>query len=198
MSQKLIIILCALAFGIGVALWGANTSQNFAEDNSITERTAINNFFFTSLDGENHALHDFRGKIVFINGWFTMCPPCIKEMPELLGLAKKHPDNMVLVALSVDKNKAAVLRYLERLPEETRALTKLDNVFFVHDEGNLISRGSLNMKGFPETVIVDREGLQLYKIRGVIDWLGPKVEKIFSKQSLPDNQALKHTNETVQ
>jgi thiol-disulfide isomerase/thioredoxin len=181
MPQKLIIILCALVFGMGVAFWGSGAPSDFTANTPATEREEIGNFFFTSLDGEYHALPDFHGKIVFINGWFTRCPACTTEMPELLELAQRHPDDMVFIALSVDRSKADMLRYLERLPEETQALTRLNNVFFVHDEGNLITRTVLNMRGFPQTAIVDREGRQLYKIKGVIDWLGPEMEKIFSR-----------------
>lgn len=197
MANKLIIVLCALAFGIGIVLWDTNVPSDFSEDSPNAQREEISNFFFTSLDGRNHNLHDFHGKILFINGWFSRCPPCVKEMPEFLELAHKHPDDMVFIALSVDKSKADMLRYIESLPEKTHALTKLDNVFFVHDEGKVISQNLLKIRGFPETVIIDREGRKLYKIHGVIDWLGPKVEKIFSKHSLPDEQDLIHTHDNA-
>ncbi len=197
MPQKLIIIFSTLVFSLGlILLMITDTTPNLAENPPASEREEIKDFFFTSLDGTKHALSDFRGKIVFINSWFTRCPPCRKEMPELLELAHKHPEDMVFIALSVDREKAAVQRFISGLPEKTRAQTKSKNVFFIHDEGSLISRKSLGVKGFPETIIVDREGRQLYKIKGIINWLGPKVERLFSKQSSPNDQVLEHTHDS--
>jgi len=197
MSQKLIIILCALAFGIGLASWNTTPPSALVESNLTEGKTKVKNFAFTSIDGRKRVLSDFHGKTVFINSWFTHCPPCIAEMPQLLQLAQKHSDDMVFIALSIDRNVADLQRYLSRLPRNTRALTEKDNVFFVHDDGNIISGTMLGVKGFPQTIIVNHEGHQLQKIKGAIDWLSPKVEKIFSEQPLPDVQPLKHTNKNA-
>ena len=55
---------------------------------------------------------------------------CRREMPEFLALAQEHPDDMVFIALSVDPRKPDLLRYLDRLPEETKKATQADNVYF--------------------------------------------------------------------
>jgi len=39
------------------------------------------NFTFTSLDGKQMSLSDFRGKPVMLNFWYTTCPGCLEEIP---------------------------------------------------------------------------------------------------------------------
>ena len=43
-----------------------------------------------------------RGKVVVLDCWSTSCPPCIKEFPGLVALARKHPDRVVCLSLAFD------------------------------------------------------------------------------------------------
>ena len=39
------------------------------------------------LDGEDVSIEDLRGKVVVVNVWWSNCPPCRKEAPELVEVA---------------------------------------------------------------------------------------------------------------
>jgi peroxiredoxin len=41
---------------------------------------------FKALDGTVVRLADYRGGIVVLNLWGTWCPPCVREIPELVAL----------------------------------------------------------------------------------------------------------------
>lgn len=41
---------------------------------------------FEALDGTTVRLADYRGGVVVLNFWGTWCPPCVKEIPELVAL----------------------------------------------------------------------------------------------------------------
>lgn len=49
------------------------------------------------LDGNMHDLARYRGKWVVVNFWATSCPPCIKEIPELVEFHKQHKDHDAVV-----------------------------------------------------------------------------------------------------
>ena len=42
------------------------------------------------LDGKPVSLKAYRGKVVLVDFWASWCPPCIIEIPQLIGLQKKH------------------------------------------------------------------------------------------------------------
>lgn len=69
------------------------------------------------LEGNPVDLEDLRGKLVVLNFWATWCEPCTREWPELDKLAQRFADrdDVVVVAVSIDKDKDAITPYLERM-----------------------------------------------------------------------------------
>jgi len=58
---------------------------------------ATESFAMTDVDGNKHSLESEKGKWVIINYWATWCPPCIKEIPELIIFHDKHKDKDAVV-----------------------------------------------------------------------------------------------------
>ena len=53
------------------------------------------------INGKVHTLSQYAGKWVVVNYWATSCPPCLKEIPELVAFHKRYQDRDV-VLLGVD------------------------------------------------------------------------------------------------
>ena len=54
-------------------------------------------------------LEDLKEKNTVINFWADWCPPCIKEIPEIVSFAKKYPEVEVF-AFNFDRLEAEDLR----------------------------------------------------------------------------------------
>ena len=65
-------------------------------------------FSLEDLQGKTHRLEDYRGKWVLVNIWATWCPPCLSEIPELIGLHDAHKDSdLVVIGIAMDSGSSS-------------------------------------------------------------------------------------------
>jgi thiol-disulfide isomerase/thioredoxin len=127
---------------------------------------------FRDVDGKATSLASFKGKVILVNLWATWCAPCVTEMPTLAALQGDFADtDFSVVAISVDK-------------ENTRgqAVAKLkelsnDRLTFFHDPKMAIVF-PLKARGFPTSVLYDRNGNELARLSGEADWNSPQAHAL--------------------
>lgn len=56
--------------------------------------------------GNLHRLQELRGKYLLLDFWSSGCAPCIKSLPELKEIADVFKDNLTIVGISSDPEKA--------------------------------------------------------------------------------------------
>ncbi|MEZ4288929.1 MAG: TlpA disulfide reductase family protein [Polyangiales bacterium] len=116
-------------------------------------------------NGDVWKLADQRGKVVVLNFWTITCGPCLQEMPMLDTLATiaKEWDDVEVVALSVDRNW-----------DEVKAFVNADSaIVFLFDPERKIVTDMFGTKLFPETWIIDKEGVIRFRFDGGQDWSDP-------------------------
>lgn len=59
-------------------------------------------FVLSDVEGKPVSVAQFRGKIVLLNFWTTWCPSCVQEIPDLVALQQKRPDDLVVIGISLD------------------------------------------------------------------------------------------------
>ncbi|MBX2799353.1 MAG: TlpA family protein disulfide reductase [Myxococcales bacterium] len=60
-------------------------------------------FTLNNLEGQQVTLSSVDSDLVVLNFWFTTCPPCRAEIPELTAFARDNPD-IELYGVSTDVN----------------------------------------------------------------------------------------------
>ena len=82
---------------------------------SLSTSAVAKDFTFTDHIGKKLTLSDYKGKWVLINFWATWCPPCLKEIPDLVALYKSRSDVMV-IGIAMDYNDPkTVLKYVKSM-----------------------------------------------------------------------------------
>jgi peroxiredoxin len=120
---------------------------------------------FTVSDGATTIhLANYRGRVVLLNFWATWCPPCVSEMPGLVELHHDRPD-LAILAVSIDEDPNAYSRFLVR---------RHVDFITVRDPSQSAAR-LYHTEGWPETYIIDRQGVIRRKIVGDPDWSNPEI-----------------------
>jgi peroxiredoxin len=77
----------------------ANTKQQQIMADMIGKKAP--DFSLKDMNGKLWTLSELKGKAVVLNFWFTSCPPCNQEMPELNQLVKDYQGkNVMFLALT--------------------------------------------------------------------------------------------------
>lgn len=137
---------------------------------------------FTIQDADRSvSLSQLRGKIVVLNFWATWCPPCVEEMPSLVQLQKRFQSKDVAVlAVSVDDDPEAYHKFLK--DHAIDLLTVRDPGGPKTDQGvNAPVASRYGTFKFPETYIIDRNGIIQRKFIGPVDWGQQEIVEYLSR-----------------
>jgi len=139
----------------------------------VREGDAAPDFRLDALDGRSVSLSELRGNVVLVHFWATWCPPCVEEIPSLDRLSRSLPgEGFQVLAVSVDEGGApAVKSFLERKGLTLPVLLNPDRS---------VAAGYGTFK-FPETYLVDRNGIVRYKIIGAANWDNPAAVKVIKE-----------------
>jgi peroxiredoxin len=122
-------------------------------------------FTLPEQGGGEWKMSEQRGKVVVMNFWTVTCRPCIQEMPTIELLAEITEDwgDVEIVAVSTDRSweEAETI-----MPRSSRITSLLDSERKVVTE-----KFGTNL--FPETWIIDANGVVRFRFDGAMDWSDP-------------------------
>lgn len=120
---------------------------------------------FTVSDGTDSVhLASYRGKVVVLNFWWSQCGPCIQETPGLEALHHEQPD-LAILGVSIDENESQYRHFIDRYHVDIKT---------VRDPSQSAAK-LYHSEMWPETYIIDREGVIRRKIVGDPDWTNPEI-----------------------
>lgn len=122
-------------------------------------------FTLPRQDGGEWSLSAHRGKVIVMNFWTVTCRPCIQEMPtiELLAEITEGWEDVEVVAISTDRTWDEV----ETIIAPGSRITSL------LDSERAVVTGKFGTRLFPETWIIDADGVVRFRFDGALDWSDP-------------------------
>jgi TonB family protein len=114
-------------------------------------------FSVVTLEREFIDLAGLKGKVVLLDFWGTWCPPCVRAVPSLRAIQKRHrDDNFVLLSVSSDSDEAVVRRFTEsndmHWPQFWDRERKVQQAF--------------DVRAFPTYVVIDADGVVRFRTAG--------------------------------
>ena len=128
---------------------------------------------FTVQDADRKvALGELRGKVVVLNFWATWCAPCVEEMPSLVQLQQRFKNKgLTVVGISIDVDGDAYHKFLKDY--------KID--FPTVRDPDQKTSGLYGSFKWPETYIIDRDGVVRRKFIGAVEWSQPEIVDFLTK-----------------
>lgn len=147
---------------------------------SGNDRTAPD-FALPSLDGRTVKLSDYRGKTVIINFWSKTCKPCLEEMPSLadLGELLRAHKNVELLTITTDESVEDAKNTLGSVLKST------PNFVTLVDSESAVVGDKFGTKLYPETWVIDPQGVIRARFDGPRDWNDPLILEFADSLSRP-------------
>ncbi len=131
-----------------------------AHDAVATQQTAgAVQYTAYDIDGKLRNLSDWIGKEpVIVNFWGTWCPPCRREIPDLVKLySEYHPKGIEILGLAVKDD-----------PSDVRIFSQKAGMNWVMMMADVNLAVALNAtQGVPTTIFFDKTGKEVYRVVGM-------------------------------
>lgn len=138
---------------------GEKTEQHYFGDT-----LAAPDFSLPDRHGRPWRLGEQRGKVVVMNFWTITCAPCLEEMPSLIELSRRtaRRDDIEVVTVTIDES-------WEQIAPVIPAEAPLTVLF---DPEKSVIQKKFGTRLFPETWIIDAQGVVRLRVDGPRDWAG--------------------------
>lgn len=147
------------------------------------QNRTVPDFELTDLAGKKVKLSSFFAskKPVVLNFWTKTCKPCLEEMPSIANLARiVAKDGVRVVTISTDEGPEAVRDHLQVVLEGKEPPFEV-----LFDPDAEIVGGKFGTTLFPETWLVDGEGVIRARVDGARDWTSPFALELIERIARP-------------
>ncbi len=127
------------------------------------DKKKIENIEFTKSKGQKVSLDNYKSKPLIINFWATWCAPCKKEMPSLDRLKNQSyfkEINIIPINIGGDSFEKSKF-FFDKL--------EIKNLEIFTGSGPEFSQ-LFKIRGLPTTILIDKNGFEVGRIVGYIDF----------------------------
>ena len=130
------------------------SSKDEKMDKQMGEMDDMTQSTFTTLDGKQVSLADYKGKKVYIKFWASWCPICLSGLADITQLSEMPPkDSVVLTVIAPGVNRE---KSLEDFKEWFMGVDYHSLPVLVDKDGQFLKK--LGVVGYPTSAFIDANG----------------------------------------
>ena len=138
--------------------------KDFVQGENITVGIEVGqrapNFSLADLDGVDHSLEQYKGKVIMLNFWSITCPPCVEEMPHMQKAYEKLKEQgFQIIAINLDNDLEKVEEFLNE-----------KGIDFLVLKGDFAVPRKYMVRFIPKTLFIDTEGIITYEKIGALNF----------------------------
>ena len=144
----------------------ANKKKRNRSNNDTTKREPVEKQLLVHVKTWKETLASIakeKGKVVVVDVWASWCSPCVKELPNLVALQKKFPNDVVTYSFNIDYD-GLKDSSLEKIRQKVKEFLNKQKAI---DVKNIVSRDAdektlpvIGIDGVPAVLVFDRTGKQ--------------------------------------
>lgn len=98
-------------------------------------------------------------KVILLDFWSIYCVSCVQEMPKLIDIQNKYPEELLTVGVDLDSfGTKRVVKFLKQYEKKTK--TKIPYPIVVDKRRKVAGQYSVSV--LPTTIIIDKQGKIIY------------------------------------
>jgi len=126
--------------------------------------------FSWTMNGKDVKFSEYtKGKTVFLNYWATWCPPCRREIPDIVELAKEYGDKVVFIGIALENESSSAAGEKLVSAFATKSGINYVNLVAVGDVQSAVSTLYGEVQSIPTTFIFGKNGKIVQRIDGSRD-----------------------------
>lgn len=123
---------------------------------------------FQDEQGVKQLISAYHGKVVIVNFWALWCAPCKIEKPKLDTLQADYPNIKIISLSHAGDDTVAIRQYFTQY--------RIRNLSVAKDPEGTAFR-ALQLRGLPSTIILNKDGEEVARGEGAVDWDAPTVRQ---------------------
>jgi peroxiredoxin len=128
---------------------------------ALAEGTKFPDFDVKDTAGKPLSIANYKGKVVLLDFWATWCPPCVRELPDVIKTYEAyHKQGFEVIGISLDKEEPKLANFTKE--KNMTWVQYFDGLFW---ENKLAVKYGIN--SIPATFLLDGQGTIIGKdLRG--------------------------------
>ena len=102
-----------------------------------------------ALETNDLQLEQYQGQVVVVDFWASWCVPCRRSFPWMNDMQAKYGDQgLVVIAVNVDRERAAAEEFLAEVPADFR----------IHYDNDGVVAEAFGVEAMPSSYVIGRDG----------------------------------------